>query len=277
GMYAVYHGPDGLTYIATKIHQQAVALAKALQTLGLAQLNSAYFDTLQLAVEDSAKVREIAEAAGINFNYIDSGKLSISLNEATTEADMERLVGVFSQYVGGPEKIIWEGGTQDTAIPQALGRQTSFMEHPVFNSYHSETELMRYIKKLERKDLALNHSMISLGICTMKLNAATEMFPLSSPQWANIHPFVPLHQAGTYQHIRTALRITLSNIPGVTASSLQLNEEAQVEDAGLIVIRDYHESRGERHRSICLIPASAHGTNPAPAVMAGMKVVITET
>lgn len=277
GMYAVYHGPDGLTYIATKIHQQAVALAKALQTLGLAQLNSAYFDTLQLAVEDSAKVREIAEAAGINFNYIDSGKLSISLNEATTEADMERLVGVFSQYVGGPEKIIWEGGTQDTAIPQALGRQTSFMEHPVFNSYHSETELMRYIKKLERKDLALNHSMISLGSCTMKLNAATEMFPLSSPQWANIHPFVPLDQAGGYQQMIRALEKQLSTITGFSATSLQPNSGAQGEYAGLMVIRAYHESRGEGHRNICLIPASAHGTNPASAVMAGMKVVVTKT
>ena len=276
GMYAVYHGPDGLRYIANTIHRQTLALSRALEKLGVKTLNTAFFDTLEIQVGDTAKIRKIAEGAGINFHYIDSDRLSLSLNEATTDADLEELVELFAQFVGKGGKIE-TSGPQETNLPEGLRRRTPFMEHPVFNSYHSETELMRYIKKLERKDLALNHSMISLGSCTMKLNAATEMFPLSQAPWANIHPFVPLDQAGGYQEMLKALEEQLSIITGFSATSLQPNSGAQGEYAGLMVIRAYHQSRGEGHRNICLIPASAHGTNPASAVMAGMKVVVTKT
>ncbi len=277
GMYAVYHGPEGLKFIANKIHRQTLALAQALGTLGLKQTNTAFFDTLQVEVGDTAKLRELALAREINLNYIDGGKVSISLNEATTEADLNQLVDVFARFVGHGDKVQVQTFGDGSAIPSTLERQLPFMEHPVFNSHHSETQLMRYIKKLERKDLALNHSMISLGSCTMKLNAASEMFPLSWAQWANIHPFVPLDQAGGYQEMLKSLERQLSIITGFSATSLQPNSGAQGEYAGLMVIRAYHESRGEGHRDICLIPASAHGTNPASAVMAGMKVVVTAT
>lgn len=276
GMYAVYHGPDGLRHIANKIHRQALALATALEKMGVKNGNSVFFDTLKIKVGDTAKMRKFAEAACINFHYIDDKTLSLSLNEATTDADLQALVDLFAQYVGHADKIDL-GDTGETVLPEGLRRTTPFMEHPVFNSYHSETELMRYIKKLERKDLALNHSMISLGSCTMKLNAATEMFPLSQAAWANIHPFVPVEQAGGYQEMLRALEEQLSTITGFAATSLQPNSGAQGEFAGLMVIRAYHQSRGEGHRDICLIPASAHGTNPASAVMAGMKVVVTKT
>src|SRR5690606_10745915 len=179
GMYAVYHGPEGLKFIANKIHRQTLALAQALGTLGLKQTNTAFFDTLQVEVGDTAKLRELALAREINLNYIDGGKVSISLNEATTEADLNQCVDVFARFVGHGDKVQVQTFGDGSAIPSTLERQLPFMEHPVFNSHHSETQLMRYIKKLERKDLALNHSMISLGSCTMKLNAASEMFPLS--------------------------------------------------------------------------------------------------
>lgn len=276
GFYAVYHGPDGLRYIAGKIHRQTRALAGLLEKMGLKQTNTAYFDTLRVEVGDADKLRKIAEGRGINFNYIDQGHISISLNEATTEADLEALAEVFALFTGLADTD-FEKDPKGSVLPLALQREVPFMEHPVFNSYHSETELMRYIKKLERKDLALNHSMISLGSCTMKLNAASEMFPLSWAQWANIHPFVPLDQAGGYQEMLASLEEQLSIITGFAATSLQPNSGAQGEYAGLMVIRAYHQSRGEGHRDICLIPASAHGTNPASAVMAGMNVVVTKT
>ena len=275
GMYAVYHGPDGLKYIANKIHNNTKKVAKRLVDLGFEQTNSNYFDTLQVKVGTVNSLRTISESKGINFNYIDDETISISLNEAFTEKDIKPLISCFSKS----QRIDEDNDNEifKNVIPESLSRTSSFLEQPVFNSYHSETELMRYIKKLERKDLALNHSMISLGSCTMKLNAASEMLPLSWANWGNIHPFVPINQAEGYQLVLNELEEQLNVITGFAATSLQPNSGAQGEYAGLMTIRAYHESRGDTHRNICIIPASAHGTNPASAVMAGMKVVVTKT
>jgi len=278
GMYAVYHGPEGLKYIAQTVHEKAKALSAALENIGLRQLNSAYFDTVTVAVADTKKIRSVAEKSGINFNYIDERTISISVNEATSFKDIAAMVDVFrvleTKVIDADFNI---QGDKISAVPKNIERNTLFMQNEVFNSYHSETELMRYIKKLERKDLALNHSMISLGSCTMKLNAASEMLPLSWAQWGNIHPFVPIDQAEGYQIVLKELAKDLSEITGFADTSLQPNSGAQGEYAGLMTIRAYHESRNEGHRDICIIPASAHGTNPASAVMAGMKVVVTKT
>lgn len=276
GMYAVYHGPEGLKYIANKVHRQACNIATALEKLGLKQLNTSFFDTLKIEVGDAYKIKEMAESSSINFNYVDDKTISISLNEATSDEDVIKLTKLFAHFTGNKEDFFVEKNSE-VKIPSTLQRQAPFMQHEVFNSYHSETELMRYIKKLERKDLALNHSMISLGSCTMKLNAASEMLPLSWPEWGNIHPFAPVDQAQGYQEVLQSLEEQLNVITGFAATSLQPNSGAQGEYAGLMVIRAYHESRGEGHRNICLIPASAHGTNPASAVMAGMQVVVTKT
>jgi len=276
GMYAVYHGPEGLKYIANKVHRQACNIATAVEKLGLKQLNTSFFDTLKIEVGDAAKIKEMAESSSINFNYVDDKTISISLNETTSDEDVIKLTKLFAHFTGNKEDFFVEKNSE-VKIPSTLQRQAPFMQHEVFNSYHSETELMRYIKKLERKDLALNHSMISLGSCTMKLNAASEMLPLSWPEWGNIHPFAPVDQAQGYQEVLRSLEEQLNVITGFAATSLQPNSGAQGEYAGLMVIRAYHESRGEGHRNICLIPASAHGTNPASAVMAGMQVVVTKT
>jgi glycine dehydrogenase len=276
GMYAVYHGPEGLKYIASKVHRQACNIATAVGKLGLKQLNTSFFDTLKIEVGDVSKIKEMAESSGINFNYVDDKTISISLNEATSDEDVIKLIKLFAHFTGNKEDFFVEKNSE-VKIPSTLQRQAPFMQHEVFNSYHSETELMRYIKKLERKDLALNHSMISLGSCTMKLNAASEMLPLSWPEWGNIHPFAPIDQAQGYQEVLKSLEEQLNVITGFAATSLQPNSGAQGEYAGLMVIRAYHESRGEGHRNICLIPSSAHGTNPASAVMAGMQVVVTKT
>ena len=275
GMYAVYHGPKGIRYIAEKVHASAITLAQSLGKLGVPQINSSYFDTLLVRAEAS-KVKRIAEQHEINFHYVDTDHVSIALNEATSLKDLQRIITVFAQVLG-KEPMVLEGLISDSAITDTVRRNSPFLENIVFNSYHSETELMRYIKRLERKDLALNHSMISLGSCTMKLNAASEMLPLSMARWGNIHPFVPVEQAEGYQIMLKELENSLSIITGFAGTSLQPNSGAQGEYAGLMVIRAYHESRGEGHRNICLIPASAHGTNPASAVMAGMKVVVTKT
>ncbi|MEC3966330.1 aminomethyl-transferring glycine dehydrogenase [Flagellimonas halotolerans] len=276
GMYAVYHGPEGLKYIAGKVHHQTKKLANTLENYGFEQLNTAYFDTIQVKVKNTERLREIAESKSINLYYIDDATVSVSLNEAVSDTDVNVLVSCFLESQELKEKTSANIELEEI-IPAHLQRQAPFMEHEVFNSYHSETELMRYIKKLERKDLALNHSMISLGSCTMKLNAASEMLPLSWPEWGNIHPFVPVNQALGYQEVLKSLEEQLNIITGFSATSLQPNSGAQGEYAGLMVIRAYHESQGEGHRNICLIPASAHGTNPASAVMAGMKVVVTKT
>ncbi|OEY72898.1 aminomethyl-transferring glycine dehydrogenase [Salegentibacter salarius] len=274
GMYAVYHGPDGLKYIADTVHFSTVTLAEELEKMGVKQLNSAYFDTLQVKA-DAQKIKAEAEKNEINFYYPDAETVCISLNETTTQDDINNILKVFAK-VSGEKSTEIESLKEESAIPSALQRKTEFLTHKVFNLYHSETELMRYIKKLERKDLSLNQSMISLGSCTMKLNAASEMLPLSNPQWGNIHPFVPVEQAEGYQIVLKRLEDQLTEITGFSATSLQPNSGAQGEYAGLMTIRAYHESKGEGHRNICLIPSSAHGTNPASAVMAGMKVVVTK-
>ncbi|WP_271405417.1 aminomethyl-transferring glycine dehydrogenase [Tenacibaculum soleae] len=275
GMYAVYHGKDGLQYIADKVHASTNTLATALENLGFKQKNSAYFDTILIEVEAN-KLRPVAEANGINFNYIDNNHISISVNETVSLKEINAIVDCFEQAFNIQDITITEF-TSSNVIPFDIKRNTSFLDNEVFNTYQSETEMMRYIKKLERKDLALNHSMISLGSCTMKLNAASEMLPLSNPQWGNIHPFVPLNQAEGYQTVLKNLEDQLNVVTGFAGTSLQPNSGAQGEFAGLMVIRAYHESNGDANRNICLIPASAHGTNPASAVMAGMKVVVTKT
>lgn len=275
GMYAVYHGPKGLKYIADTVHSSAITLEKQLKELGYEQLNSTYFDTLQIKA-DAAVIRPIAEKKMINFYYPDEDTVVIALNETTNIKDLNKIVSVFSE---ASDKLVLEIEKLEkgTTIPAAIKRKKEYLTNEVFNSYHSETELMRYIKKLERKDLSLNHSMIALGSCTMKLNAASEMLPLSDPQWGNIHPFVPVEQAEGYQTVLKKLEEQLTVITGFAGTSLQPNSGAQGEYAGLMVIRAYHESRGDSHRDICLIPSSAHGTNPASAVMAGMKVVVTKS
>lgn len=275
GMYAVYHGPKGLTYIANKIHRHAVTLEASLQSLGFEQSNSAYFDTLQVKVRVES-IRPAAEAAKINFNYIDAHTISIALDETTEREDLEKIIAVFKTVndIKGKTVLV---ESDDDMRPSDQKRNSDFLSHPVFNTFHSETALMRYIKSLERKDLALNHSMIALGSCTMKLNAAVEMLPLSSPRWSGLHPFVPLDQAQGYQEMLSQLTHQLNIVTGFEATSLQPNSGAQGEYSGLMVIRAYHFSRGDSHRNVCLIPASAHGTNPASAVMAGMKVIVTQT
>ncbi len=274
GMYGVYHGPEGLKDIANKVHSKTASLADALEKLGLYQTNTAYFDTIQVKA-DAEKVAAFAKAQNINFYYPDAETVAISINEVTNLQGINDIIAVFAKALD-KETITLDAITASNTIPTAVARDTDFMTNPVFNSYHSETELMRYIKKLERKDLSLNHSMISLGSCTMKLNAASEMLPLSDPQWGNMHPFAPIDQAQGYQEMLTKLEDQLTEITGFAGTSLQPNSGAQGEYAGLMVIRAYHESRGESHRNICLIPSSAHGTNPASAVMAGMKVVVTK-
>ncbi|VAW13991.1 Glycine dehydrogenase [decarboxylating] (glycine cleavage system P protein) [hydrothermal vent metagenome] len=275
GMYAVYHGPKGLKFIADKVHAMAVTLADGLEKLGLHQVNSSYFDTITVKA-NAAKVKSVAEKHKVNFLYVDEETVSIAINEATSLKDLQQIMAIFSQAQNKDEIIIAELLSK-SAITDEVRRTSAYIENEVFNSYHSETELMRYIKKLERKDLSLNHSMISLGSCTMKLNAASEMLPLSMAQWGNIHPFVPKEQAEGYQVVLKELEKDLSTITGFAATSLQPNSGAQGEYAGLMTIRAYHKSNNEGHRNICLIPASAHGTNPASAVMAGMKVVVTKT
>ena len=274
GMYGVYHGPKGLTYIADKVHNHAATLASSLEQLGLTQANETYFDTIAIKT-DASKIKFLSEAKQMNFYYPDTETVSISVNETTTLKDLNKIIALFAEANHKETFKISEIST-GSGIPKSVARQTPFLENSVFNSYHSETELMRYIKKLERKDLALNHSMIALGSCTMKLNAAAEMLPLSNPMWGNMHPFVPVEQAAGYQAMLKKLEEQLTEITGFAGTSLQPNSGAQGEYAGLMVIRAYHESRNDHHRNICLIPSSAHGTNPASAVMAGMKVVVTK-
>ncbi|WP_294818815.1 aminomethyl-transferring glycine dehydrogenase [uncultured Flavobacterium sp.] len=275
GMYAVYHGPKGLGYIADKVHASAVTTADALNKLGVYQTNSAFFDTI-LVKADAAKVKAAAEKKEINFYYTDADTISISFNETTSIKDINDILAVFAEAAGKTAETV-TGLSGGSAIPDSVKRTSEFLRHDVFNKYHSETAIMRYIKKLERLDLALNHSMISLGSCTMKLNAASEMLPLSMANWNSIHPFAPIEQAEGYQQMLAKLEEQLNVITGFAGTTLQPNSGAQGEYAGLMVIRAYHESRGEGHRNIALIPASAHGTNPATANMAGMQVVVTKT
>ncbi|GAA4280811.1 aminomethyl-transferring glycine dehydrogenase [Gaetbulibacter aestuarii] len=273
-MYAVYHGPEGLKSIAQRVHDKTVALAEVLGKLGYKQINKTFFDTLQIKTK-AKRMKRIATKKKVNLCYQDRKTVTVSLNETTSLRDLNYLISVFAE-AAEKETIVLDNVPHVNIIPESLQRKTGFLTEEVFNTYHSETELMRYIKMLERKDLALNHSMIPLGSCTMKLNAASEMLPLSIFKWANIHPFVAKKQAKGYFKVLKDLENQLTKITGFAGTSLQPNSGAQGEFAGLMVIRAYHESRGESHRNICLIPSSAHGTNPASAVMAGMKVVVTK-
>ena len=275
GMYSVFHGKNGIQFIADSVHHKTITLANTLSTLGIEQTNTSYFDTISVKA-DSQKIKAIAEANKINFNYIDDKTLSISINETVGLKELNAIIAVFTESLNLNTTSI-SAIIEGNAIPENAQRNTSFLENKIFNTYQSETDMMRYIKKLERKDLALNHSMISLGSCTMKLNAASEMLPLSNQQWGNIHPFVPLDQAEGYHAVLQKLEHQLNIVTGFAGTSLQPNSGAQGEFAGLMTIRAYHLSNNDAHRNICIIPASAHGTNPASAVMAGMKVVVTKT
>ena len=277
GMYAVYHGPKGIKHIAKRIHNKTNALSSAIKDLGYNQKNLQYFDTILVDLKDisSRIINKIALEAQINFLYIDEHTISISLNETTNINDLNDILSVLAAAKHVDFKRITEI-YDSTTISEKLNRQTNFMTHKVFNSYHSETEMMRYIKKLERKDLSLNHSMIALGSCTMKLNAASEMLPLNESNFSALHPFIPEDQAKGYTEIFRQLEKDLCEITGFAGMSLQPNSGAQGEYAGLMVIREYHKSRGDHHRNITLIPSSAHGTNPASAIMAGMKVVVVK-
>ena len=273
GLYAVYHGPAGLRAIAERVHGLAALLAAQLTALGLTQQNAHYFDTIRVSGADATAVRLAAEAGGINLRYRADGSINIALDEASDTDDVARIVEAFRVALGRdgarPSSV-----ALDTAYPEALARTSAFLTHPVFNTHHSEMEMMRYIRGLERKDIGLDTSMIPLGSCTMKLNAASEMLPITWPEFSKPHPFVPVEQMGGYQQIFAELEHALARITGFAAVSLQPNSGAQGEFAGLMVIRAYHRDRGDDHRDVVLIPASAHGTNPASAVMAGMKVVV---
>ncbi|CCG52516.1 Glycine dehydrogenase (decarboxylating) [Flavobacterium indicum GPTSA100-9 = DSM 17447] len=275
GMYAVYHGPKGLQYIADKVHASAVTTADALNKLGVYQTNSAFFDTI-LVKADATKVKVIAEKHEVNFFYPDAETISISFNETTSVNDINQIIAIFAEATG-KDAFAVNQLANESMVPENLVRKSAFLQYDVFNNNHSESQLMRYIKKLERKDLSLNHSMISLGSCTMKLNAAAEMLPLSMANWNSIHPFAPVEQAEGYQIMLKKLEHQLNVITGFQGTTLQPNSGAQGEYAGLMAIRAYHQSRGDNHRNVCLIPASAHGTNPASAAMAGMEIIVTKT
>ena len=274
GMYAVYHGPDGLRSIAKRIHRYACLFNQGLLQLGITQKNNAFFDTLHIEGPAEEIVR-LATSKGINLRKINKNELSVTLHEATEYHHIQTLIDIVAEVT--KQTAVDVNLVKTDCIPISHKRTTSFLTNKVFHSYHSETSMMRYIKSLERKDLALNHSMIALGSCTMKLNAATEMFALSDPHWNNIHPFAPIDQAAGYTNVLNDLADYLTEITGFGGTSLQPNSGAQGEFAGLMVIRAYHLANGDAHRNICLIPASAHGTNPASAVMAGMQVIVVGT
>jgi glycine dehydrogenase len=277
-MYAVYHGPKGIRGIAERVHQAACALREALSKLGIKVTHPAFFDTIRIdgSERDVAAWLDTAEQKKINLRKLSPTSICIALDETTTLRDIGELVDVFSQGKVAEEfETVAEMWSR--AIPKELERRSSFLTHPVFNQYHSETEMLRYIRKLEGRDLSLTHSMIPLGSCTMKLNATAEMMPITDPWWNRIHPFAPPSQAKGYAQVFSELERALAEITGLPAVSLQPNAGAQGEYAGLLVIKKHHAARGQGHRDVCLIPASAHGTNPASAVMAGMKVVVVKT
>lgn len=276
GMYGVYHGPKGLKGIAAKIHGMAKLAEKGLTSLGFTQKNEVYFDTLLVdANGKAAQMKELAEAKEINFRYFENGEIGISVDETTSIADVRQILDVFAEAAGAASFDVETAANDiNLDLPANLARTSDFMTHPVFNDYHSEHEMLRYIKRLENKDLSLVHSMISLGSCTMKLNATAEMIPVTWPEFGNMHPFAPVAQTTGYQELFADLTKWLTEITGFADTSLQPNSGAQGEYAGLMVIRAYHESRGDHHRNVAIIPTSAHGTNPASAVMAGMKVVL---
>ncbi|MBO2566471.1 MULTISPECIES: aminomethyl-transferring glycine dehydrogenase [Shewanella] len=275
--YAVYHGPQGLKTIAERIHRLTDILAAGLKAKGVELVNASWFDTLTFKVADKDAVLARAVAAESNLRIDAEGTLGVSLDETTTADDLAALFDIILGAGHGLDVAVLDAeilAKGSESIPAALLRDEAILTHPTFNSFHSETEMLRYIKRLENKDLALNHSMISLGSCTMKLNATAEMLPISWPEFANLHPFCPLDQAKGYEKLLNELSDYLVEITGYDAMCLQPNSGASGEYAGLLAIKKYHESRGEGHRNVCLIPQSAHGTNPASAQMAGMKIVV---
>ncbi len=271
--YGVHHGPAGLRAIAERVADQSSRLAAGLAARGWTQTNLAFFDTIRVTgtEDDIRRVREASEAQLINFRYPEPGVVQVSLDETVTDRDLEEMLDVFA---GGRRASLAPAGQATRGLPAPLRRTSAFMTHPVFNSHHSETEMMRYIRSLEQKDIGLGTAMIPLGSCTMKLNAAAEMMPLSWPEFARLHPFAPVEQAAGYQQIFRELEASLAALTGLGAVSLQPNSGAQGEFAGLLVVQAYHRSRGDDHRNVALIPQSAHGTNPASAAMAGLSVVI---
>ena len=274
-MYAVYHGPQGLSDIARRVHRLTAILAAGLAQLGHKVEQEYFFDTLSVATaRPAAEVHAAAQAAGLNLRVIDDGRVGVSLDETCEQAAVEALWAVFAAGQALPDFAALAASVGDQ-LPQALLRTSAFLRHEVFNRYHSETELMRYLRKLADKDLALDRSMIPLGSCTMKLNAASEMIPITWAEFGNLHPFAPAEQAAGYRAMTAELEAMLCAATGYDAVSLQPNAGSQGEYAGLLAIRAYHASRGEGHRDICLIPSSAHGTNPATAQMAGLRVVVT--
>ena len=281
GMYGVYHGAEGIRSIAFKTHAIAKGIEVELKEMGYIQENEFYFDTLKINTGDISvdAVREIAEAAHVNFRYEGKNTVYISVDETTELEEANAILWIFAaakQIPYADRQYVELLGELDFSYPEELARVTEYLTHEVFSNYHSETEMMRYIKSLENKDLSLTHSMIPLGSCTMKLNAATQLMPLSWPEFANMHPFAPKDQAIGYLEIISELEEYLNKITGFAGTSLQPNSGAQGEYAGLMTIRGYHEANGDTNRNVILIPASAHGTNPASAVMAGMKVVVTQ-
>jgi len=274
GMYAVYHGAEGLKGIAQQVHLSAVALAAELKKLGYKIEEGAYFDTIRINNTDNAKIRALAEAAQINLRYLDNA-ITLSVDQTTDADNLNKIIEIFAKSSGkAAAKVTEELILKQSALIKT--RQSAILQHPVFNTYHSESEMMRYIKRLENRDLSLTHSMISLGSCTMKLNAASELMPITWPEFANVHPFVPLDQVAGFQEVIAGLDSALSEITGFAKMSFQPNSGAQGEYAGLLVIQAYHQSRGDTHRTIALIPTSAHGTNPASAAMCGMKIVLVK-
>jgi glycine dehydrogenase len=278
--YAVFHGPQGIRAIAARVHDQTARLAKALAGIGWRQTNAAYFDTIRLEPAGDPKqidaVRAGAEARGINFRYPAPGVIQISLNETVSETDLLEILSVFAE--AGTARTLTLGAAGGTgSLPDQLRRRSAYLTHPVFNMHHSETEMMRYIRGLEHKDIGLDTAMIPLGSCTMKLNAAAEMMPVSWPEFSRVHPFAPADQVAGYLRIFRELEAGLAALTGLAAVSLQPNSGAQGEFAGLLVIHAYHAAQGQSHRNVALIPQSAHGTNPASASMAGMQVVIVAT
>ncbi|MEI6815001.1 MAG: aminomethyl-transferring glycine dehydrogenase [Bacteroidota bacterium] len=277
GMYAVYHGPKGLSAIAKRIHDKTTMLAKTLKSLGYTIVNEDYFDTLTIRVSSEQKknIQTLALKQGINFNYFKEGFVAVSIDEPCRMKDLRIILSIFASAnnKGANDFSI---KPPESNLPENLKRNTPYLTHPVFNSHHSETEMLRYITRLENKDLSLNHSMIALGSCTMKLNATSEMMPLSWRTFSFMHPFAPADQVKGYAQVIHELESYLCEITGFAGISLQPNSGAQGEYAGLLVIRAYHHSRNDFHRNVVLIPASAHGTNPATAVMCGMKVVVVK-
>jgi glycine dehydrogenase len=277
-MYAVYHGPDGIKRIAERVHAATALLAEALRQLGYTLAHETFFDTLAIETDaaTAGRLHEAARAKGINLRPLSTTHVAVALDETVLPADLRDLIEVFA--LGRPAPSLDElAENSERALPAPFRRTSEYLTHPVFRQHHSETEMLRYIKALEAKDLSLTAAMIPLGSCTMKLNATSEMIPISWPEFNKLHPFAPLDQTQGYQELFRELEAQLSEITGFAGVSLQPNAGSQGEYAGLLVIHAYHANRGEAHRNVCLIPQSAHGTNPASAVMAGMHVVPVKT